>query len=203
MLKTKTAALRKTPQHIEELVKNIKRKPSFWRIIMDVLKAVKERRSIRNFQKKEIPEDAVDKLIDAIIWAPSAGNLQSRKFYFVKSAELKQQLASAAFGQNFISESPLTIVACTDSKISKRYGDRGTHLYSIQDVSASIMNMMLVAHELGLGTVWVGAFDEWQVFEILNMPQNLRPVAIIPVGYPAKIPSAPRRVSKNEAVEMR
>ena len=170
---------------------------------MDVFKAVKERRSIRNFQKKEIPDDAVDKLIEAIIQAPSAGNLQSRKFYFIKDAEIKQQLAGAAFGQNFIAEAPLTIVACTDNKISKRYGDRGAHLYAIQDVSASIMNMILVAHELGLGTVWVGAFDEWQVFEILKLSQNLRPVAIIPVGYPVKIPSAPRRVSKNEAVEIR
>src|SRR3990172_1964306 len=83
--------------------------------------------------------------------------------------------------ENFISEAPLTIVACTDNKISKRYGDRGAHLYAIQDVSASIMNMILVAHELGLGTVWGGAFDEWQVFEILKLSQNLRPVAIIPV----------------------
>jgi nitroreductase len=65
------------------------------------------------------------------------------------------------------------------------------------------MNMMLVAHELGLGTVWVGAFNEWEVFEILQMPDNLRPVAIVPVGYPSRIPSAPRRVSKAEAVEMR
>lgn len=170
---------------------------------MEILKAVKERRSIRNFQKKDLPEDAVDKLIEAIIWAPSAGNLQSRKFYFIKDAELKQEIARAAFGQNFIADAPLTIVACTDNKISRRYGDRGAHLYAIQDVSASIMNMMLVAHELGLGTVWVGAFDEWQVFEILDMPQNLRPVAIIPVGYPAKIPSAPRRVTKSEAVEIR
>ncbi len=170
---------------------------------MDVLKAVKERRSIRNFQKKDIPDDAVDKLIEAIIWAPSAGNLQSRKFYFIKDEELKQKIAIAAFGQNFIAEAPLTIVACTDNKISKRYGDRGAHLYAIQDVSAGIMNMMLVAHELGLGTVWVGAFDEWQVFEILQMPKNLRPVAIIPVGYPTRIPSPPRRVSKNEAVEIR
>ncbi|MBI5181434.1 MAG: nitroreductase family protein [Nitrospirae bacterium] len=170
---------------------------------MDVLKAVKERRSIRNFQKKELPEDAVDKLIEAIIWAPSAGNLQSRKFYFIKDDKLKQQIASAAFGQNFIAEAPLTIVACTDNKISKRYGDRGAHLYAIQDVSASTMNLMLVAHELGLGTVWVGAFDEWQVFEILNMPQNLRPVAIIPVGYPGRIPAPTSRISKKEAVEFR
>ncbi len=170
---------------------------------MDVMKAVKERRSIRHFLKKDIPDEIIDKLIEALIWAPSAGNLQSRKFYFVKDAKLKQEIARAAFGQSFIAEAPLTIVACTDNKISKRYGDRGAHLYSIQDVSASIMNLMLVAHELGLGTVWVGAFDEWQVFEILKMPDNLRPVAIVPVGYPARIPSPTPRVSKKEAVEFR
>lgn len=170
---------------------------------MDVMKAVKERRSIRHFLKKDIPDEIIDKLIDALIWAPSAGNLQSRKFYFVKNTELKESLAAAAFGQNFIAEAPLTIVACTDNKISKRYGDRGTHLYSIQDVSVSIMNMMLVAHEAGLGTVWVGAFNEWEVFEILQMPDNLRPVAIVPVGYPARIPSPTPRVSKKEAVEFR
>ena len=170
---------------------------------MDVLKAVLERRSIRHFLKKDIPDEIIDKLIEALIWAPSAGNLQSRKFYFVKDAKLKQEIARAAFGQNFIAEEPLTIVACTDNKISKRYGDRGAHLYSIQDVSVSIMALMLVAHEAGLGTVWVGAFDEWQVFEILKMPDNLRPVAIVPVGYPARIPSPTPRVSKKEAVEFR
>ncbi len=170
---------------------------------MDVLKAVLERRSIRHFLKKDIPDEIIDKLIDALIWAPSAGNLQSRKFYFVKDAELKEKLVAAALGQSFIAEAPLTIVACTDSKISRRYGDRGIHLYSIQDVSASIMNMMLVAHELGLGTAWVGAFNEWEVFEILQMPDNLRPVAIVPIGYPARIPSPTPRISKKEAVEFR
>jgi len=61
--------------------------------------------------------------------------------------------------------------------------------------------MMLVAHELGLGSTWVGAFYEDQISKILTMPKNLRPVVIVPVGYPAKVPGAPPRVSREEAVE--
>ena len=170
---------------------------------MDILKAIKERRSIRNFQKKDIPQKIVDKLIDALICAPSAGNLQARKFFFVKDAKLKEEIAAAALNQDFIAESPLVIVGCTDSRISGRYGERGVYLYSIQDVAASIMGMMLVAHENGLGTVWVGAFREEEVFDLLKLPGNLRPVSIVPVGYPVKIPSSPSRVSREQAVEFR
>ena len=75
-------------------------------------------------------------------------------------------------------------------------------LYSIQDVALSIMGMMLVAHEKGLGSTWVGAFHEDEVVKILRLPRNLRPVTIVPVGYPSKIPSPPPRVSKKEAVEV-
>jgi nitroreductase len=170
---------------------------------MDIFKAVKERRSIRDFQKKDIPQDIIDKLIDSLIWAPSAGNLQARKFYFIKDATLKKKIAQAALNQMFIAEAPLVIIGCTDSRISYRYGERGVYLYSIQDVACSLMGMMLVAHENGLGSVWVGAFYEDAVSEILKLPTNLRPVAIVSVGYPSKIPSPPPRVSKEEAVEFR
>ncbi len=170
---------------------------------MNILKAVKERRSIRNFHRKDIPEDIIDMLIDALIWAPSAGNLQARKFYFVKDTALKREIASAALSQSFIAEAPLVIVGCTDSRISGRYGERGVTLYSIQDVAASIMGMMLVAHENGLGTVWVGAFREVELSRVLKLPDNLRPVAIVPVGYPSQIPSAPSRVSRQEVIEFR
>ena len=92
---------------------------------MDILKAVKERRSIRDFQKKKIPDDLIDKLMEALIWAPSAGNLQSRKFYFIKNERIRKMLAQAALNQNFIAEAPLVIVGCTDSRISYKYGERG------------------------------------------------------------------------------
>lgn len=169
---------------------------------MEILKAVKERRSIRDFQKKKIPDELLDKLMEALIWAPSAGNLQARKFYFIKDDQIKKRIAVAALNQNFIAEAPLVIVGCTDSRISFKYGERGVYLYSIQDVAVSIMGMMLVAHEHGLGSTWVGAFNDDEVFKVLNMPKHLRPVAIVPVGYPSKIPHAPPRASKKEAVEV-
>lgn len=168
-----------------------------------VLKTIKDRRSIRDFQNKDIPERIIRKLIEAIIWAPSAGNLQARKFYFVTDTMLKKRLAEAALSQSFIAEAPLVVVGCSDSGINSRYGERGVSLYSIQDVSCSIMNMMLVACENGIGSVWVGAFREDEVFRILALPGYLRPVAIVPVGYPSNVPSAPKRVSASEAVEFK
>lgn len=168
---------------------------------MDILKVIKERRSIRDFQKKDIPEKIMNNLIEALIWAPSAGNIQARKFYFIKDITVKKKIGAAALNQNFIAEAPLVIVGCTDSRISFTYRERGVLLYSIQDVACSIMGMMLVAHELGLGSTWVGAFYEDQISKILDVPRNLRPVAIVPVGYPSKVPKAPPRVSKEEAVE--
>ena len=170
---------------------------------MDVIKAVRQRRSVRDYQKKDIPEKLIHRLIEAIIQAPSAGNLQSRKFYFIKDDGLKRQIARAALNQNFIADAPLVIVGCTDSRIVTKYGERGKELYSIQDVATSIMSMMLVAVEEGLGSGWVGAFHEAEVAEILDMPVNLRPVALVPVGYPSKVPVAPPRVSVKEAVEFR
>jgi len=169
---------------------------------MDILRAVRERRSIRDFQKKTIPDELLDKLMEALIWAPSAGNLQARKFYFVRNEKMRKMLAQAALNQNFIAGAPLVIVGCSDSRISSKYGERGVELYTIQDVALSIMGMMLVAHENGLGSTWVGAFQEREVVRILNLPRHLRPVTIVPVGYPSKIPSPPPRVSKKEAVEV-
>lgn len=170
---------------------------------MDILESVIKRRSIRNFQKKQIPDKITDKLTDALIWAPSAGNLQSRKFYFIRDEAVKRKLAEAALNQGFIAEAPLVIVGCTDSHISGKYGERGVSLYSIQDVACSIMAMMLVAFDNELGTCWVGAFREEEVARILNLPMNLKPVVIVPVGYPSKIPLPPRRASKEEAVEFK
>jgi nitroreductase len=168
---------------------------------MSILDTIKNRRSIRDFKDQEIPDEAIGALIEAIRWAPSAGNLQSRKFYFIFNKDMKKKLAEAALNQNFIAQAPLVVVACLDRKIAARYGERGVNLYSIQDVAASVMNMMLTANELGLGSVWVGAFNEFDVFEQLNLPHDLRPIAIVPIGFPAKIPKPTPRISKDEAVE--
>jgi nitroreductase len=170
---------------------------------MSILDIIKTRRSVRDFPDREIPGSAIDALIEAVRWAPSAGNLQSRKFYFVFNEDIRNRLAQTGFSQDFVSfiaRAPLLVVACADHRIASRYGERGTHLYCIQDTAASVQNLLLAAHELGLGTCWVGAFKEEKVREILDLPDNLRPVVIIPVGYPSRTPKAPDRVSREDAV---
>jgi len=164
---------------------------------MSIIDIIKRRRSIRKYKTNLIHQEIIDELIEALIWAPSAGNLQSRKFYFIFDKALKTKIAEAAYNQDFISEAPSVIVGCVDENKIKRYGERGINLYGICDVSASIQNLMLVPTEKGLGTCWVGGFDENKVKEILNLPTHLRPIVIVPVGYPAENPKPPKRVSKD------
>jgi nitroreductase len=168
---------------------------------MEVFEAILKRRSIRDFEKKEIPKEKIEKLKEALIWAPSAGNLQARKFYFVFNGEIKKKLAKAALNQNFIAKAPLVIVGCCDLEKISWYGERGKNLYTICDVSAAIENLMLVATSEGLGTCWVGAFDEKEVSKILNLPKNERPILIVPIGFPKRIPSPPERESKENLIK--
>jgi nitroreductase len=169
---------------------------------MDVQRVIKNRRSIRKFRDKRITEEVINKLIEALIWAPSAGNLQARKFYFVFNDEVKEKLAHAALDQDFIAEAPLVVVACADYKrIEWKYGERGKNLYAPLDVALSVENLLLAAVELGLGGVTVGAFDEKEMAEILKLPKSQRPIFVVPLGFPAESPEPPERVSKEEAVE--
>ncbi len=169
----------------------------------DLLNLIKARRSIRAFHPDPLTEEQIDALVEAIRWAPSAGNLQSRFFYFITDKQTQRLLARAAWEQYFISEAPLVLVGCTDARIQARYGTRGTTLYSIMDVSAAVQNVLLVAQALGLGTCWVSAFDEGAVHSILRLPPHLRPIVIVPVGKPAESPAPPPRLPKDRLVEFR
>jgi len=156
---------------------------------MDVLEAIRGRRSIRAFKSKKVTQETVEKLLDAARWAPSAGNIQPWEFIVVRKPEIKRALAEAALDQTFIEEASVVIVVCANENRSfQGYGMRGKTLYCLQDTAASIQNILLTAYSLGLGTCWVGAFSEEEAREILKIPQGVRPVAIIPVGYPAETP---------------
>jgi len=156
---------------------------------MDVLEAIKGRRSIRAFKSEDVPPEIVEKLIDAARWAPSAGNIQPWEFIIVRNPEIKRRLVEAALGQTFIEEAPVVIVVCADeARSSQGYGLRGKTLYCIQDTAAATQNIHLTAYSLGLGTCWVGAFREEEARAILKIPPGIRPVAIVPVGYPAESP---------------
>lgn len=168
---------------------------------MDVLEAIKGRRSIRAFKNQDVPAEIMEGLIDAARLAPSAGNIQPWEFIIVRKPSIKRRLVEAALGQMFIEEAPVVIVVCADEERSSQgYGVRGKTLYCIQDAAAAIQNIHLTAYSLGLGTCWVGAFREEETREILKIPRGMRPVAIIPIGYPAEVPTARMRKSISQIV---
>jgi nitroreductase len=156
---------------------------------LDVYEAIKGRRSVRSFKSDDVSPEIVEKLIDAARQAPSAGNIQPWEFVIVRESEIKRSLVEAASGQRFIEEAPVVIVVCANENCSSQgYGVRGKTLYCLQDTAAAIQNILLFAYSMGLGTCWVGAFREEEARKALKIPSGIRPVAIIPVGHPAKAP---------------
>ena len=168
---------------------------------MEVFEAIFERRSVRKFTGEDVSKEDLERILEAGRWAPSAGNVQPWEVIVVRSRELKERLAEAALSQEFVSEAPVVIVVCVDLKRAARtYGERGRSLYCIQDSAAAIQNMLLAAHSLGLATCWVGAFYEEEVKDILGIPEGFRPVALIPLGYPAYKPPKPSRRKLSQIV---
>ena len=168
---------------------------------LDVFEAIKERRSIRSFTAGDVSDEAVKQLIDVARYAPSAGNTQPLELVVVRDQKIKQLLTLAALNQMFIQKAPIVFVVCADITRSRmHYGERGEKLYSIQDTAAATENILLAAQEMGLVTCWIGAFNEKEVAKAINAPKNTKPVAIIPVGYPAVRPSTPKKRDVTEIV---
>ncbi|RLG51818.1 MAG: nitroreductase [Thermoproteota archaeon] len=159
---------------------------------VDVLAA---RKSVRSYSDRDVPDDAVSFILEAANSAPSAGDLQAYEIVVVRDKSVKAKLARAALGQWFIAEAPVDLVFLANPERSRwRYGSRGERLYCIQDATIAATFAMLAATSLGLGTCWVGAFDDRAVLEAIEAESPLIPVAIISVGYPAEEPrTTPRR----------
>lgn len=162
---------------------------------MDFFDTVKARHSIRAYRAQAVEPEKLEQIFQAIQRAPSAGNLQAYEVYLVNDAEHKHALVKAAYDQEFLSQAPLVLVFCAHAARSEgRYGKRGVELYCVQDATIACTFAMLAATALGLSTVWVGAFDEEAVREIVGAPKEHRPVAMLPIGYAAEPPrNRPRR----------
>lgn len=145
---------------------------------------INERRSVRSFKEMGVEDGKIDQLLNAANSAPSAGNLQAYKIVAIRDQKTKEDLADLAFDQKFIAEAPIVFVFLQDvQRSTEQYGERGP-FYSFQDAIIANTYLQLAAVELNLGTVWVGAFDEEEVKQLLDTDK--RPVIITPVGYPAK-----------------
>lgn len=154
-------------------------------IKVDIFKVIKERRSIRAYKSELVSDEKLKRVLEAARLAPSACNKQPWKFFVVRDEGLKQKLVAAARGQTFIGEAPVVIVAC--GLMSESYGEMGGYMKSwVIDVAIAMEHLILVAASLGLGTCWIGAFDEGRVKEILGLGKDMRVLALTPLGRPAE-----------------
>ncbi len=167
---------------------------------MDIVDCIEGRTSIRVFRHDPVPDELIDEAVRLANLAPSAGNLQARDFIIVKDVAVKRALMEASHRQDFIRTAPTVIVGCANLERIGHYGERGRSLYCIQDVAAAVENIMLFLFSKGIGTVWVGAFDEESAREALGLPSHVRPVVMLPIGYPAEEGVRRRRLPQQEIV---
>jgi len=151
---------------------------------MEVLEAIKNRRSVRAYDKRPIAAESYQKLRQALRFAPSACNFQPWRFIFVEDDELKSEVAKASRKQMWMAEAPLIVVPCGFP--GSAYQTMGGYNNSIDiDLAIALDHLSLTAVAEGLGTCWIGAFDERELKTTLQLPQETKIPALMPVGYPA------------------
>ncbi|HNR25320.1 MAG TPA: nitroreductase family protein [Methanobacteriaceae archaeon] len=162
---------------------------------MDVFEAISQRRSIRNYKTTAVEDEKLEKILEAARIAPSAANRQEWKFIVVKDQETRDKLVEAANGQKFVGQAPATIVGCSTE--SERLMPCGQLAYTV-DLSIAVSFMILEATELGLGTCWLGAYDEEAVKKVLDIPDEIRVPAMFTLGYADENPDPRPRKELNE-----
>jgi len=170
---------------------------------MELDQVIRRRRMIRKYQKREVPEQLIDKMIDNACRAPSAGHTRVQEFIVVKDRATKRKLKLASVNQDHLEQAPVLIVVCSNTSRSVgRYGRRGIEFYSVVDGAFASMLILLTATNEGLGAGFVGAFDDDKVSEILGLPEDgsVRPVGIIAIGYPDEEPPRLGRIARDRIV---
>jgi nitroreductase len=169
---------------------------------MDFLSLIEKRRSIRKFTEKAISNDLEEKIITNVLLAPSAGNLQAFGIIRIREKNIKDKIYEAALQQEPIIQASLVLVFFADEEQSaQRYRDRGRKLYSLQDATIATTYAHLLCADLGLASVWIGAFKTEEIQKILNLPSGKVPVAILPIGYADEYPEPRSRRKYKEMVK--
>lgn len=164
---------------------------------MDVLEVIKKRRSVRAYADRPVTRDQIERLLEAARLAPSASNRQEWRFVVVTDAKRRAALARAANHQKFVAQAPVVIAACAETE--EHVMRCGQLSYPI-DVAIAVDHMTLQAVAEGLGTCWIGAFDAEQAKQILGIPEEIRVVELLTVGYPAGTPKPLSRLPAEKIV---
>jgi nitroreductase len=185
---------------------------------MDVMQAIKGRRSIRKYRTEPVPEEALQTVLEAARWAPSWSNTQCWRLIVVRDKETKSKLADTLKGirpgrsnaaAEAVRSAPVVIAACAERGLSGFYKDESGQSmpatdkrdwWLMFDVALAMQNMSLAAHALGLGTVHTGSLDAVAAARILGVPENVVVVELLPLGWPDEEPAARPRKEINEFV---
>jgi len=160
----------------------------------DILDFIKTRRSIRKYKSREVPEEHLKKILEAARWSPSAANRQPCRFIVVRDKEIKKKIGDHAkfyfLINRYVSEAPLIIAVCAKDK----------NKWAPLDCAMASQNIMLEAHSLGLGSCFIGAFDEERIKKVLNLQDKMKIIALITLGYPDGKAETPPRLEIDEIV---
>ena len=170
--------------------------PERARIIFDIIKG---RRSIRDFEPRDIPQEYLRLILEAGIWAPSGGNLQPWEFILIKKKDLIEKVKLISPG--LFGDPTAIIVICINREIAKKAGKLGEFM-PLMDISMAAQNMMLMAHALGIGSCPVLSFNKVALKELLALPEYIEPALLITLGYPKYIPKPPKRRPLEEVVHI-
>jgi nitroreductase len=182
---------------------------------MELMEAIKGRRSIRRYTSKPVDDKTLNTILEAARQAPSWANTQCWRFVVVRDRQLRNKLADTGIdvatgkpnrGTEAMRVTPIAIVVCAEMRKAgysikepkKPVTDKGD--WYMYDVALAMQNLTLAAHALGLGTVHIGAFDAIKVAEILGVPEGYAVVAMTPLGYPDEEPNPRPRKELNEIV---
>lgn len=157
---------------------------------MSLVDVILSRRSIRKYDDKDIPSDVLDKILEAGRQSPSAANRQPYQFVVVTDSEIKRKLPGLVSG--FLKNAPVVIVGCANTKALL------TGKWAVVDTTIALENMVLAAWSLGVGSCWIGAFDEQKVKDTLLIPESWKVVALISLGYPAENPKSRKKKEKSK-----
>lgn len=171
----------------------------------DFFETVHRRHSVRKYHADmDVEQEKLHAILATACAAPSAGDLQAYKILVVKEQALRDRLRAAASDQAFISEAPVCLVFCCDRQRSaEEFGDRGKTLYAIQDATIAAAYAQLAVVAAGMGSTWVGYFDDAKVRDVLDLGDTCEPVAMLSLGYPAELPQPTSRRPLDDIVEYR
>ena len=157
---------------------------------MEFFHTVHQRQSVRKYQQKPIEPEKLQAILDAANRAPSAGNFQAYEIFVVRGAEKIRMLADATFDQKFVAEAPVALIFCANPS---RCQYQPPDYFALQDTSIATTFAMMAVTALGLSACWVGAFIPEKVAGAMQLPQELKPVAILPIGYAGETPERTTR----------